>query len=98
MAAALFALEHKEVTGPVNVTSPNPVTNREFTAALGYALGRPAFLPAPALALRLVFGRMADETLLSSARALPARLQECGFTFRSPELEPALRQMLSAPR
>ncbi len=95
VSAALFALEHEDVSGPVNVTSPEPVTNREFTAALGRALGRPAFLPAPAFALRMVFGRMADETLLSSARALPARLTACGFTFRGPELEPALRQMLA---
>ena len=78
------------------MASPNPVTNREFTAALGHALGRPAFLPAPAFALRLAFGRMADETLLASTRALPARLEASGFAFRQPELGPALRRMLGS--
>jgi uncharacterized protein (TIGR01777 family) len=95
-AAAVFVLEKDELSGPVNVASPNPVTNREFTAALGRALGRPAVLPAPAFALRLALGRMADEMLLASARAVPARLLAGGFGFRHPDLEPALRRMLSA--
>jgi uncharacterized protein (TIGR01777 family) len=95
LSAVAWALEQEALSGPLNVTSPNPVTNRTFTAALAHALGRPAVLPAPAFALRLAFGRMADETLLASARALPQRLQASGFAFRWPELEPALRTMLA---
>jgi len=95
-AAVAWALKRESLSGPVNVTSPHPVTNREFTAALGHALGRPAVLPVPAFVLRLVFGRMADETLLASQRVMPDRLSASGFSFRQPDLEPALCRMLAA--
>ncbi|HET6837536.1 MAG TPA: DUF1731 domain-containing protein, partial [Gemmatimonadales bacterium] len=81
--------------GPVNVSAPEPVTNRDFTRTLGRVLGRPAVIPVPAAALRVVFGEMADRTLLSSARVLPARLLEAGYRFAHPGLEGALRSMLS---
>lgn len=81
--------------GPYNITAPHPVSNREFAQALGRALGRPAWLPAPAFALRLVFGKMADEVLLSGVRALPRRLLESGFRFSYPELPAALAALLS---
>ena len=78
--------------------APHPVTNREFTATLGRVLGRPAVLPAPESALRLVFGGMADELLLTSQRTIPARLIDSGFDFAFPTLEDALRHELGRAR
>jgi len=72
-------------SGVVNAVGPSPVTNAEFTAALGKTLGRPAILPAPAFALRLALGRMADETLLASRRAVPGVAKEIGFRFQESE-------------
>ncbi|HEX8140180.1 MAG TPA: TIGR01777 family oxidoreductase [Pyrinomonadaceae bacterium] len=88
------ALTHEDVRGPVNVVAPRPVTNEEFTKTLGQVLSRPTLLPAPAFALRLAFGEMADALLLSSARVEPARLKETGYTFQHPELEGALKSLL----
>jgi hypothetical protein len=78
----------------VNVVAPNPVRNIDFTRQLGHALHRPAILPAPAFALRLVFGEMADQALLASTRVAPTRLQQKGFEFRHPTLAEALRHEL----
>jgi uncharacterized protein (TIGR01777 family) len=83
------------VAGPLNLSAPNPVPNREFAQVLGRTLGRPAFMPAPALALRLALGEMA-EALLTGQRVLPARAQALGFTFRYPRLEDALRAIYRA--
>ncbi|MGC1450587.1 MAG: TIGR01777 family oxidoreductase [Candidatus Sulfotelmatobacter sp.] len=94
VAAIQFALERADLAGVVNVTAPKPVTNAEFTRALGRELGRPAFLAVPAFALRLMLGQMADEALLASARVAPARLQAAGFQFSLPEIEGALRVAL----
>ncbi len=80
--------------GPVNLVAPQPVTNRRFTAALGRVLKRPTWLPAPALALRIVLGKMAEELLLAGARVMPKRLLDAGYRFRHPELEAALRHVL----
>ncbi len=88
-------LLNKAVSGPVNATSPNPVTNREFARLLGQALGRPARLPIPASLLKLLFGQMAEELLLTGQRVLPARAQGMGFRFRYPELTEALRAILA---
>jgi len=91
----LHALQSGELRGPVNAVAPRPVTNREFTKALGDALSRPTSLPVPAFALRLAVGReMADALLLASARVVPKRLLDTGYAFRSPELEPTLRRLL----
>jgi len=90
IGAILFALEH-ELSGPVNVVAPNAVTNAEFTRALAKQLHRPALLPAPAFALRLVLGQMADEALLASALVAPAKLLGAGFRFAHPTIEEALR-------
>jgi uncharacterized protein len=79
----------------LNVTAPHPVTNAEFTRALGRVLYRPAFLTAPGFALRMMFGQMADEALLASARALPAKLLEAGFRFTLPTVDAALRAALA---
>ncbi|MBP2678211.1 MAG: uncharacterized protein H6Q82_1276 [Deltaproteobacteria bacterium] len=91
----LHALRRGDLSGPVNAVAPRPVTNREFTEALGKALSRPTPLPVPAFALRLAVGReMADGLLLASARALPRRLGETGYRFLFPELGGALRHLL----
>ena len=84
-----------EVRGAMNMTSPNPVTNAEFTRALAGVLKRPAFLPAPAFALQLVLGELAGEGLLASARVVPKKLVESGFEFRFPDLKSALDDLLS---
>ena len=95
VAAFCHAMSSASVEGPVNTTSPMPVRNREFAQALGRVLGRPAALPAPSTALRLMFGRMAEETILQSARLVPARLSASGFSCRFPDIEAALRHVLA---
>jgi hypothetical protein len=88
------ALANETLRGPVNTVAPNPVTNREFTKTLGRVLGRPTIFPMPAFAARLVFGEMADALLLASARVVPDHLRASGYSFRHPDLEPALRRLL----
>lgn len=88
--AILFCLENKSLNGPVNVTAPHPVTNREFTQSLGRALHRPTFLPVPPFILKLLPGNMARETLLASARVEPAKLQRAGFKFQHSDIDEAL--------
>jgi len=90
VAAILFALESTSLSGPVNVVSPNPVRNAEFTRALARQLHRPAVLRVPASALRLALGQMADEALLASARVVPAKLLSAGFEFAHPMVDQAL--------
>lgn len=92
--AILHLIQTESARGPINVTSPNPVTNRQFTQRLARALHRPAVFPVPAFALRLLLGEMADELLLASTRVEPKRLKATGYRFRHPELEPALRELL----
>lgn len=82
------------ISGPVNLTAPQPVTNAEFTKTLGRVLRRPTVIPAPAPVMRAVFGEMVDEVLLQGQRAAPAVLQQYGFTFKQPHLETALRELL----
>lgn len=94
--ALLYALDTDSLKGPVNVVSPNPVRNREFVATLARALNRPAVLPFPACAARLLFGEMADNLLLVSQRAIPRKLEESGFTFEHPELDEAIHHVLEA--
>jgi uncharacterized protein len=89
----LAALEDERWQGPVNVTAPEPVTNREFARTLGRALGRPALLPTPGLALRALYGEMAD-VVIGGARALPAKALVLGYEFAYPQLQPALRAAL----
>jgi uncharacterized protein (TIGR01777 family) len=94
VAAITFAAAHAGLAGAINATAPQPVTNREFTKALGRALHRPAVMPVPAFALRLLLGRFADEVLLSSQRVLPKRLLDAGFAFAQPQLAGALTAAL----
>lgn len=91
--AVRFAMRHEELEGAVNLVA-EPVTNEEFTKALGRVLGRPTVLHVPEFALRLAMGEMAEETVLSSQRAVPERLKRAGFRFRYPEIEGALRAVL----
>ncbi len=94
VGAIKHVLASEAMAGPVNVVSPNPVTNRQFTKALGSALGRLTLLPLPAAVMRLALEQMADELMLASLRAIPQKLLESGFTFRHPEVAEALRAVL----
>ena len=90
VGATIFALENEELRGPANVTAPEPVTNRELSKTLGRVLRRPAFAPVPALAVKTLYGDMA-QIVTTGQRAVPGRLTELGYAFRQPELESALR-------
>lgn len=93
LAALQFLIEGKSATGVYNLTAPQPVTNREFARALGRATRRPAWLPAPAFAMRLALGEVST-VVLEGQRAVPAHLQADGFKFQHTKLEPALRDLL----
>jgi uncharacterized protein len=88
--AIAFCIETEDARGPVNLTAPEPVTNKELSKALGRVLRRPAIAPVPALAVRLLYGEMAM-TVTTGARVVPGRLIELGYEFRRPDLENALR-------
>lgn len=88
--ALLFAISHDELSGPVNLTGPAPVTNAEFTTALGRALNRPTPLMVPGFALRAALGEFADEGLLGGQRAIPAALERAGFVFHHNTIGEAL--------
>jgi uncharacterized protein len=94
VGAIYHAVLDRRCDGPVNAVAPGAVTNAEFTRGLGRALHRPAVLPVPPVVLRAVFGEMADETLLSSARVTPAKLSEAGYVFRHENVTDALRHLL----
>ncbi len=94
VGALIRCVDDAEADGAVNVTAPNPVTNTELSRALGRALGRPAVLPVPGFAIKLLYGEMA-EMVTTGQRVVPARLRQLGYEFRHPELEPALRDVLS---
>ena len=93
---ALLHLLDRPVAGPVNLVAPGTCRNAEFVRTLARALRRPALLPAPALALRAVLGEMANGLLLASARVRPVRLEDSGFTFKSPDFAVAISELLSA--
>jgi uncharacterized protein len=90
-----WTISHEAARGPLNATAPSPVTNAEFSKALGRALKRPSLLPAPPFALRLMLGEMADALLLSGQRALPVRATDLGFSFRYSQIDEALANVLS---
>ncbi len=94
VGAICHVLDHDDLAGAVNVTAPEPVTNRQYTSLLAKALRRPAFLPAPSAALRLVLGPMADELLLASTRVTPEQLLQSGYTFQHSRLESAFGSLL----
>jgi hypothetical protein len=95
-ALAVYALEAESLRGAINVTSPNPVTNADFTRELARAVHRPAVFPVPKFALKLLFGQM-SQVLLASQRAIPQAALRAGFEFRFPDLRSALADLLTGP-
>jgi uncharacterized protein (TIGR01777 family) len=93
VAAIRYLIDNENATGPFNLSAPNPLTNAEFGQVLGRVMERPAIMPTPGFAVRLVFGEMST-VVLTGQRAVPQRLQELGFTFQFPEAEAALRDVL----
>jgi uncharacterized protein len=96
VGALLLSLDNTAASGPLNLAAPDPVTNTDLSRTLGRVLGRPAVLPVPALALKLLYGDMA-EIVTTGQRLVPARLEQLGYGFRYSELEPALRDVLNRP-
>jgi uncharacterized protein len=96
VGAILFELDTEATSGPVNVTAPEPATNRDLSKALGRVLHRPAIAPVPALAVRALYGEMSD-IVTTGQRAVPARLTDLGYSFRRPRLEDALRDATASP-
>ncbi|HUK86824.1 MAG TPA: TIGR01777 family oxidoreductase [Terriglobales bacterium] len=94
VGAIQFILANDALRGPVNAVSPQPVSNAEFTRALGRALHRPTLFPMPAFLVRLVFGQLGEELLLASQKVEPARLQAAGFPYRHSEIGACLRELL----
>jgi uncharacterized protein (TIGR01777 family) len=94
IGAILHAIHTESLEGPVNVVTPHPVTNAEFSACLGRVLHRPAIAPFPAIAVRMLLGELGEELLLSSKRVVPAKLIAAGYQFRYPDLENALKHLL----
>lgn len=97
IGAIHHALFEKNISGPVNLVSPNPATNLEFTQKLAHVLSRPAVFTVPEIAIKTFFGEMGRETILSSTRVQPGVLSETGYLFRHPDLEVALRHLLGKP-
>lgn len=91
--AIRFLIENEAATGPVNLTAPNPLRNRDFAKAIGRVMGRPAFAPAPGFVFKTIFGEMST-VLLDGQQALPKRLQEWGYQFKFPTAEAALKDIL----
>jgi NAD dependent epimerase/dehydratase family enzyme len=96
VAVIRYALENAAVTGAVNVVALQPARNADFTCELAHAMHRPAIFPAPAFALRLALGEMADALLLSSQRVLPQKLRQLEYNFLQPDLPSALANVLAA--
>lgn len=94
VGAIYHAIQDEQISGPMNVTAPNPVTNHEFTKTLGKVLFRPTIFPMPAFAARLAFGEMADALLMSSSFVEPRTLQDNGYKFQYPDIESSLRHLL----
>jgi uncharacterized protein len=98
IGATYHAINDDSIVGPVNAVSPKPATNLEFTNTLGNVLKRPTFFSVPSSLLRVIFGEMADETLLSSARVMPSKLLSSGYEFQFTDLETSLRNLLGKPK
>ena len=94
IGAVDHVLDHKDLSGPINLVAPEAVTSRDFARALGKHLGRPAVLPAPAFAIKLALGEMAEALLLSSTNVRPMVLEATGYRFKAPTLEEAFRVIL----
>ncbi len=94
VGAIVHCIHNEQINGPVNFVSPEPIQNHEFAKVLGEVLNRPALFPAPAFALRLALGEMADSLLLASSRVVPEQLQQTGYKFRFTDLKECLRMLL----
>jgi uncharacterized protein (TIGR01777 family) len=90
----LYCIDHEDLKGAINGTSPNPVTNQTFTKTLGSVLKRPAFFPMPAVVVKLLFGQMGDELLLKGKKVLPVKVLEAGYRFRYEKLDEALSNVV----
>jgi len=90
-----FAIRTPAASGPINITAPTPVTNRDFVKALGRAMHRPAFLPTPGFALKIILGEMAEPLILTGQRAVPTRAEELGYSFTYPTVDQALQALFS---
>jgi uncharacterized protein (TIGR01777 family) len=90
VGALLFCLDDERASGPVNVTAPEPATNKELSKSLGRALRRPAFAPVPGFAVKVLYGQMAM-IVTTGARVVPKRLEELGYEFRRSDLDEAMR-------
>lgn len=95
IGAIVFALENKNISGPVNLAAPDPVTMREFCSALGKAMQRPSWAPVPGIALKILLGEMAGPLLLGGQKVVPTKLLGTGYKFLFPKLEEALRNILT---
>lgn len=95
LGAIDFAVNHKDLAGPVNVTAPHPVRNRDLAHTLGRVLHRPEPVPVPKTMLHLIFGDLADEALLSSTKVLPQKLTQANYPFQHPDLQTALENILT---
>jgi len=93
VGAIYHCIVNDDISGPVNLVSPNPVTNNEFTDTMGEALGRPTILPLPAFAARGLFGEMAEELMLASTRVVPEKLLESGYKFQYTDLKAVLNDL-----
>ncbi len=91
----IHCIQDNSISGPVNIVAPNPVTNQEYTKALGSVISRPTMFPMPDFAARLVFGQMADELLLSSAKVIPKKLNESKLQFKFPQIQDSLSHILT---
>ena len=89
-----FSIQNPQVEGVINATAPNPVRNKDFGHALGRALSRPAFMPLPSFAVRLLFGEMGQALLLEGARVLPHKATDLGFSFSHPTLDACFQDIL----
>lgn len=96
VSALTFIMEQEGIREGINVTSPNPVKNKEFTQILGHVLKRPTIIPLPEFVAKLVLGEMAEEVLLASHRAVPKKLRDSGYEFQYPNLEQALQHCIEA--
>ena len=93
VAATRFLIDNSDARGVYNLSSPNPMTNKEFAQTIGTVMGRPAIIPVPEFAFRTMFGEVST-VVVDGQRVIPKRLQELGYQFKYPELEPAIRNIL----
>jgi uncharacterized protein (TIGR01777 family) len=90
----VYAIESDDLEGAFNATSPNPIQNKDFTSSLAAILSRPAFIPVPSFGVKLLFGEMGETLLLEGCRVIPRRLEQLGYKFKYPDLEPALKHVI----